>query len=163
MVSSIDETGIESLLFRAGASVCALPLTSVVETMRPLPIQPLAGSSVSAAVLGVAIVRGVALPVVDVGRLLHAGGEGRAARFVVVRVDERGVALAVDEVIGIRSLRANLVHDLPPLLRGAHGDVVEAIGALDRELLIVLRAARLLPPRRPPTRLRPPPPPGDAE
>jgi hypothetical protein len=34
---------------------------------------------------------------------------------------------------------------MPPLLREAQADVVEAIGVLDAQLLLVLRASRILP------------------
>jgi purine-binding chemotaxis protein CheW len=51
----------------------------------------------------------------------------------------------VATVVGIRDLGAVGPEDLPPLLRGARAEVVEAIGVLDTQLLLVLRAARLLP------------------
>jgi chemotaxis signal transduction protein len=35
--------------------------------------------------------------------------------------------------------------EMPPLLREAETDVIDAIGVLDRELLLVLRASRLFP------------------
>jgi purine-binding chemotaxis protein CheW len=34
---------------------------------------------------------------------------------------------------------------MPPLLRGANADVVQAIGTLDAQLLVVLRSSRILP------------------
>jgi len=55
------------LLFRIGGRLCALRLESVLETMRPLPVEPMAGTPPF--VLGISIVRGVAMPVVDPARL----------------------------------------------------------------------------------------------
>jgi purine-binding chemotaxis protein CheW len=88
---------------------------------------------------------------VDVARLLDPSVDPRdpvphgAARFVTVRTSDRTVALAVDAVVGIRGLPAGTLGELPPLLRDAGSDAVAAIGTLDAELLLVLRAARLVP------------------
>jgi chemotaxis signal transduction protein len=54
-------------------------------------------------------------------------------------VGERRVALAVAQVLGIRTLDSG---PLPPLLRA---DALLAIGTLDSELLLVLNSARLIP------------------
>jgi purine-binding chemotaxis protein CheW len=158
-----DELRGESLLFRAGAHLCALPLAHVVETMRPLPIEPIAGGP--RFVRGLAIVRGAPVPVVDLACLLNEGlsareearsgeeGGAPAARFVVLRVAGRSVALVVDGVVGVRALSAEALRELPPLLREARDtresasdvdtSVIESVGTLDAELLLVLRSARL--------------------
>jgi purine-binding chemotaxis protein CheW len=122
--------------------VCALPLQHVIETMRPLPIEALAG--VPRPVSGVAIIRGAAMPVVDLAWLL-AGEESHPTRFVTVSADGRRVALAVDAVVGVRVIPTGSVYDLPPLLRDANGDAIATIGTLDAELLVVLRSGRLVP------------------
>ena len=131
-----------NLIFRTGAHVCALPVSKLVETLRPVPVKPLAG--VPAAVRGVAIVRGAPVPVLDLAALL--GGEGSCSRFVIVRTgEEHRIALAVDEVLGIRSIDPTLWSELPPLLRDACPGVVESIGTLDREALLVLGTGALVP------------------
>jgi purine-binding chemotaxis protein CheW len=130
------------LLCRVATRLCALPLDSVVEIMRPLPTQPLAGAP--SYVPGVAIVRGDAIPVVDLASLLGPDG-AHPTRFVTVRVDGRFVALAVDEVVGVQSVAESGIEELPPLLDGAPANVVSAIGTLDAELLLVLRSVRLVP------------------
>jgi purine-binding chemotaxis protein CheW len=130
------------LLCRARARLCALPLLHVVETMRPLQIDRLAG--MPEFVLGLSMIRGESTLVVDCATLL---GDGRAAnpgRFVTLRTGERTVALAVEEVLGITDLSAAL-RDLPPLLRDASHEVIAAIGTLDAELLLVLNSAQLVP------------------
>ena len=130
------------LVCRVQARLCALPLERVVETLRPLPIEPMAGSP--SFVLGLAVIRGAPLPIVDTARLLGAPHE-RAERFVVVVVDQRRVALAVGSVLGVRKVARGSLQALPPLLRGANTDAIAAVGLLDAELLLVLRSARLLP------------------
>lgn len=131
-----------ALFCRAGSRLCALPLEHVIETMRPLPIEPLTGTPPF--VCGLAIIRGVPVPVLHIGKLLS--GEGTSPRrFVTVKVRNRQVALAVDGVLNVSPLAAALLHELPPLFGDAGSDAVSAIGALDAELLLVLRTARLIP------------------
>ncbi|HVV85259.1 MAG TPA: chemotaxis protein CheW [Kofleriaceae bacterium] len=128
-----------ALVFRAAGRLCALPLEHVVETMRPLPVEPVAGAP--AAVLGAAMVRGEPTPVVDVAMLIDEAA-GARRRFVSARAGRRRVALAVEEVVGVRALPA--ARELPPLFAEG-GDRLAAIARLDGELLRVLNAARLLP------------------
>jgi purine-binding chemotaxis protein CheW len=89
------------------------------------------------------MIRGAPVPVVDARKLLGVTGDA-ATRFVIVRVAQRRVALAVDGVLDVRRIEAEALPGLPPLLRDAQGDLVSAIGALDAELLIVLESARIL-------------------
>src|ERR1700730_16243911 len=131
-----------SLICRVQTRLCALPLEHVVETLRPLPVEPVAGGPPF--VLGLAVIRGAPLPVVDSARLLGAD-DARAGRFVTVNAGNRRVALAVDCVLGVRAVAPESLHALPPLLHQADTDVIAAIGLLDAELLLVLRSARLLP------------------
>jgi purine-binding chemotaxis protein CheW len=131
-----------SLICRVRKRLCALPLEHVIETLRPLPIEPVAGAP--SIVLGLAVIRGIPLPVVDAGRLFGEE-ESQPERFVTLVVGARRIALAVDSVLGVRAVMQDSLHALPPLLREADDGVVTAIGLLDAELLLVLRTARLLP------------------
>jgi purine-binding chemotaxis protein CheW len=131
-----------SLLFTIGARTCCLPLAHVVEVMRPLPVEPLAAAPPF--VLGLAIVRGAPLPVIDGARLLGCTGEV-AERFITIDTGPRRAALAVQAVAGTRLLDLAPLAELPPLVREINAEVVEKIGALDARLLVVLCAARLVP------------------
>jgi purine-binding chemotaxis protein CheW len=122
--------------------VCALPLVHTAEIMRPLPIQAL--ESAPHGVLGAAVVRGEPIPVVSAAALLDAEGESVAGRFVALRVGERRVALAVDAVIGVRTISTEVLGTVPPLLARS-GRAVASLGTLDASLLVVLDAARLIP------------------
>jgi purine-binding chemotaxis protein CheW len=131
------------LFVRAGAHMCALVLANVAEIMRPLPIEPLAGAPET--VRGLSIIHGSPVPVVDLGGLLGSPVQSPSTRFVMIRSGERMVALSVDAVLGIREIASSQLGDMPPLLRDAHAERVEAIGALDAELFLVLNAAHLVP------------------
>src|SRR6266851_8140378 len=128
-----------SLLCRVGVHLCALPLEHVVETMRHLPVEFVGGAPEF--VSGLSIIRGVPLPVVDTGSLLGEKGSPHT-RFVIVKAGSHLVALAVDEVLGLRAIPADSLQELPPLLGNARAELIVSIGAIDSQLLLVLRTAR---------------------
>ena len=123
--------------------ICAVPLAHVIEIMRPLPVESLSG--VPAFVSGVAIIRGIPTPVVDLAAVLGTPNEA-AERFVTMRVGDKQVALSVNAVLGVRDLDTMMTSQkLPPLLQRASKDLVETIGTLDEQVLMVLRAGWELP------------------
>lgn len=130
------------LFVHAAGRACALPITHVVETLRPLPTEPVEGAPPF--VRGLSVIRGHPIPVVDLAALLGTG-ETPANRYVALRAGDRRVALAVEAVDGVATLDAATLEDLPPLLRDAPPGLVEAIAARDSHLLLVLRAAHLIP------------------
>jgi purine-binding chemotaxis protein CheW len=131
------------LICRCGACFCALPLASVVETMRPLPCEPLA--AMPPFLLGVSVIRGAPVPVVDAARLLGSTTPALVRRVVTLKVGERRVGLAVESVIGVRDILATALDDVAPLLREAGEETISAISTLDAQLLLVLQGARLVP------------------
>lgn len=132
------------LICRVGTRLCGLPLEHVVETMRPLPVEPLA--HLPAFVDGLSLIRGRPTPVLDAQRLLGAEAtpEGRG-RYVTLRLGARSAALVVDAVVGVRHVDPSQLAELPALLREPRNDLVLALSTLDRELLVVLERSRLLP------------------
>jgi purine-binding chemotaxis protein CheW len=135
-----------SLLCRVGGHLAAVPLAHVIEIMRPLPMREVA--DVPPFVRGLSVVRGAAVPVLDVARMLGEAAAPLEGRLVCVRsgpAGERVVALLASEVIGVRRFTSAELAALPPLLRGAHGEALQALGALDRELLWILETASVIP------------------
>jgi purine-binding chemotaxis protein CheW len=131
-----------SLVFRAGEHLCALGVESVIEIMRPLPVEALAGAA--SFVAGVSVIRGRPLPVVEVARLV--GGESDpVTRFVVAADGRHPVALAVQSVLGVREFDPRARQDFPPLLRSTRADAVRAVDVVDAEPLLVLDSARIVP------------------
>ena len=132
------------LLVRVGRQLCALPLQHIAETMRPQPVREIAG--VPRFVRGVAVIRGIPVPVVDAASAL-CGGEpsSHVTRFVALKTADRRVALAVDQVVGVRQIDRQHLSELPPLLSAASEQAVSAIGTLDGELLMVLRSGKFVP------------------
>ena len=132
-----------ALLFRAHHRACALPVEDVVEAMRPLPVEEMVGAP--AFVAGVAIIRGVATPVLDAGALLDARSLPRPGRLVLLRSDGRRVGLLVSSVAGVLTFEEEAFEPLPPLLRTADPDRIERLGRVDGALLHVLHRGRLVP------------------
>jgi purine-binding chemotaxis protein CheW len=133
----------KALIVGLKSCVCAVPLTHVIETMRRLPVEPISG--VPSFVQGISIIRGIPTPVVDLGAVLGTPSE-LAERFVTLRVGDKQVALSVNAVLGVRDLDTIMsIRELPPLLQRATKDVVETIGTLDEQVLMVLRAGWELP------------------
>jgi len=117
----------------------ALPLSSVIETMRMLPLSMITGAAPM--VLGVAVVRGRPIPVIDTSFLF--GGQSRhCRRLVTVRARDRAVGLAVDSIIGIRRF-SSLAGDLPPLLR--ESEALTGLQMIDRDLYYLLDTGRAIP------------------
>lgn len=132
-----------ALLARVDGLLCALPIEHVAETMRPLPVEPLSGSPPF--VLGVAVIRGLPTPVVDLAAFLSGRAGAAIGRFVAVRLGERRAALAVAGVLGVRILPPEALAGLPPLLRDVAPGVLAAVGTLDERLLLVLRSGWAMP------------------
>lgn len=124
-----------------------LRLDDCLETMRPLPVEPVPQSPEF--VRGLSIIRGAPVPVVDLSRLLGMprgpSNSNTSTRWVVLAVGARRVALEVGRVEGMRHLRAPQVEALPPLLDNADPTLVVAVSALDAHLALALNAAHIVP------------------
>jgi purine-binding chemotaxis protein CheW len=139
-----DEARKSLLVVDAGGCRAGIPLACVRETMRALPITAVAGTPHF--VLGLSIIRGATVPVVDLGAVLGAREEPRRiGRVVTLEVDGRAVALAVERVIGVSELDARSFERMPQLLSRAAHESVSALALHDSTLLLVLEAARLVP------------------
>jgi purine-binding chemotaxis protein CheW len=141
-VSAVPDATLTSLVFRAGPLLCALPLDEVVETMRPLPTRPLAGTPPF--VLGISVLRGVPTPVLDMARLL-AGEPAEIDRYVAVRTERGPVALAIGQILGIRDTEAGPAEGHPTLVRGVARRFVAGVGTIGVEPLLLLQSMRAVP------------------
>jgi purine-binding chemotaxis protein CheW len=131
------------LLVQVGSRRCALPIADVRENMRPLHTDPVPG--MPPFLLGIAIIRGSPVPVVDLGVLLGLKDEVPIERFVLLASGERKIVLAVESVLGIRQLESADLKELPPLLKDHEQEMIAAIAVKDEQLLVVLRSARMIP------------------
>jgi len=128
------------LLCRAATHRFALPVADVIETMRMLPVEPVAGAP--AMVRGLCVIRGTPTPVVDAAMLFDEK-PAQGDRLVTVRTQTRTVALLADAVDGVRAIAAAELDELPPLLRDAR--TIAGMKTLDEELVFFLQTARAVP------------------
>jgi purine-binding chemotaxis protein CheW len=141
--ASLSSTRLAVVLVRAGNLFCALPLASVIETLRSPPVTAIAGAPQW--VQGVAVIRGATVVVVDLGILLGLdSAEISQARVITLRVGDRVVGLSVESIVGVREFDRTLLSEVPPLLLQAHPEVLNAIGLLDGELMLVLDGSRII-------------------
>lgn len=141
MQGSIERSAV--LLIQVHSLCCALPLSAVIEHMRPLPVVRFSGQPPF--ILGISIIRGVPTPVVDLGFLVAGGELPSPARFVTVRTNGRPAALAVSAVHGLRSLDALQSDQLPTFLHQIEDAAVSALAIHDSKLLAVLNLTRVVP------------------
>lgn len=142
--SLTDSKRLSVLIVVSAGRACAVPLGHVREILRPLPIEPF--RTTASFVLGLSVVRGQSIPVVDLALLL--GGEGAvssSARYVTLKLDGRDVVLSVERVVGVRELRAEQLQALPGLVDCGASGLIDALTTHDGELLRVLRTASVLP------------------
>jgi len=132
-----------ALFCRVRRRLCALPVSCVSEVMRALPISDLQGAP--PVVLGLAVIRGAPVPVVDAGSMLGAG-RSRNGYFVSAGSPQGRFALAVDSVLGLQALGPEGGDVGLPFLDAAGAGVVSSVRALGEEILFVLRATRIVPP-----------------
>ena len=131
-----------SLVFRAGPLLCALRLDEVIETMRPLATQPIAGTP--AFVTGICVMRGIPTLVIDVARLL-GGATAEVSRFISVRTERGPVAFATGAIHGVRTVSAPSTQYSPALLGDGAGRLITAVGTIDAAPVLLLPTMRLVP------------------
>jgi len=134
--------GHNSLVFRAGPLLCALRLDEVIETMRPLATQPIAGTP--AFVTGICIMRGLPTPVIDVARLL-GDATAEVSRFISVRTERGPVAFTAGAIHGVRTVSAQSTQFSPALLGDGPGRLIAAVGTIDAAPVLLLQTMRLVP------------------
>ena len=130
------------LSLRAGGRHCALPLSMVVEVLRPLPVEALRDTPDF--LLGMSVLRGRPVPVLDLARLL-GDAHSEAGRWLHLRLGDRPLALAVDSVDGVQRFEQVEWQRLPTLFDQAEpAPSVARLAELDHQLLTQLDAMRLL-------------------
>ncbi|MGH7481347.1 MAG: chemotaxis protein CheW [Longimicrobiales bacterium] len=132
------------LALSCGMLELALDVDAVEEVLPYGP--PEAAADAPPFVLGVIIVRDVAVPTLDLRRILGqpAAAPSDAARYVLVDVGGLRVALLADAVHDVIDVPESGVRPMPAFIRELTADYVGAVAVEGEGLRIVLRAQRLL-------------------
>lgn len=94
-------------------------------------------------VRGTSFHRGEPVLVVDLAGIFGEPLPAATSRWVALKVDQRRVALAVEQVEGVQEVDAATFEAMPGLMAGA-GPHVAALALHDRRLVWMLDTARLL-------------------
>jgi purine-binding chemotaxis protein CheW len=113
--------------FRVGSSIYAIDVTHVREVVRwqsatPLPKAP-------RLIDGVIDLRGIVVPVVDLGRALGGSAlvPGPGARIAIVDLDGLVMGLAVDAAVEVLAVDVTALEDPPALATHAGYDAARAV------------------------------------
>jgi purine-binding chemotaxis protein CheW len=101
---------------------------------------------VPAFVLGVISLRGVIVPIFDLGQRLHlppVTATGKA-RIIVVKKGEDLSGILVDEVIQVVKVPSAAIEQPPAVLEGIDREFVRGIGRHDGNMLILLHLGKIL-------------------
>jgi len=146
MQTALPSVGAELIAVRVGGQQFAIDIMSVREirgwtTSTPLPHAP-------AHVLGMINLRGVILPVIDLGARLGLGASVPDASSVVVVAQIHGaqVGLMVEAVCDILTVTENMLQAPPDLGGGTTHDFVQGIMTTDGEIVSLLSLEHVLPP-----------------
>jgi purine-binding chemotaxis protein CheW len=134
----------EYLTFFLGREEYAVAIERIREILKSPPITEVPRAP--AHVLGVVMVRGEVIPILDPrGRLgLPAAAPGRLSRVVVVDAGEGPCGLLVDAVSQVVRLPPSAVEARPPSLGGPHAEYVAGLGRQGDGLYILLDLPALL-------------------
>lgn len=126
------------------AEVYALSITEISEIAKPMETTPVPRTADF--VLGVGNVRGLVIPIIDLGRRLMfpALNVSRESRVLIVQVEGEQFGLLVDRVIGVVPIAPEDLEDAPGAIGGTRADFIQALARQDSEILIVLNLAVVL-------------------
>ena len=132
------------LLFRVAGALHACDVGHVREIVRQGPVTRFPGAPPF--VRGLMNLRGEVLTVVDLGLRLAPEGEPLdGGRLIVIQVDDRRLAVAVDEVLEVREITEETAGGAaPPASRGGPRNVARPLGHLDGQIVLLVDLSALV-------------------
>jgi purine-binding chemotaxis protein CheW len=139
------QNGVTLGCFEVDGRLYAIDVTQVREVIRWQPVTPL--PKAPALIEGVIDLRGVVVPVMDLGRSL--GGErveiGSRARIAIADLDGLVVGLIVNSAVEVLAVEASALEDPPLLATQAGYDAMRAVVRRpDAEPILVLSLEHLI-------------------
>jgi len=125
--SGVGDVTVDLACFEIAGRVYGIDVLQIREIVRAQPVTPLPNAP--ALIEGVVDLRGVIVPVVDLGRAL--GGEPihdeGSARIAVLEVDDMVLGLRVEAAVDVLSVGARSVEAPPALATNSGYDAVRAV------------------------------------
>ena len=129
--------------FRVGQETFGVPIASVQEILRPLPVTPVPG--VPPHVEGVINLRGRIVSVVDLRKRCGAPAEShRRNRIVVAETEGRRIGLMVDSASEVLRIAENTIEPPASVFGEAEPGFVTGVAKLANRLVILVDLAKLL-------------------
>ena len=121
------ETTVDFACFEARGRVYGIEVLQIREIVRSQEVTPLPRAP--ALIEGVIDLRGVVIPVIDLGRVLcgQRAEEGSETRIAILEVDGMVLGLRVDAAVDVISVEASDVDEPPALATHAGYDTVRAV------------------------------------
>jgi purine-binding chemotaxis protein CheW len=125
--ATATDSTVELACFEARGRVYGIEVLQIREIVRSQEVTPLPGAP--QLIEGVIDLRGVVIPVVDLGRALcgERAEEGLEARIAILDVDGMVFGLRVDAAVDVISVEASDVDEPPALATHAGYDTVRAV------------------------------------
>lgn len=139
-----EENAVQWLTFSLGDEEYVLELSAVLELIKPRHLTEL--PQVPEYLLGIVSLRGVIVPIIDLGRrlLLASNVDPGQQRVIVCVFGEQRVGLLVDRVTQVVRMNPERV-EAPPLLPDApEKDFVAGVGRIEGRMLILLNLEKLM-------------------
>lgn len=129
--------------FRVGQETFGVPIGSVQEILRPLPVTPVPGAPPH--VEGVINLRGRIISVVDLRKRCGAPAEPqRRNRIVVAETGGRSIGLMVDSASEVLRIAENSIEPPASVFGQAEPGFVTGVAKLANRLVILVDIAKLL-------------------
>lgn len=141
----LDDNRVDLATFEVQGRVYALDVAQIREIVRGQDVTPLPRAP--ALIEGVIDLRGLVVPVIDLGRALHGAGleETPSTRIVLIEVDGLLMGLRVDAAIDVLAAEAGMLEAPPALASHAGYDAVRAVVRRpDARPVLVLSVEHLL-------------------
>jgi purine-binding chemotaxis protein CheW len=121
------ETTVDFACFEARGRVYGIEVLQIREIVRSQEVTPLPRAP--ELIEGVIDLRGVVIPVIDLGRVLcgQRAEEGSETRLAILEVDGMVLSLRVDAAVDVISVEASDVDEPPALATHAGYDTVRAV------------------------------------
>jgi purine-binding chemotaxis protein CheW len=134
----------ELLCFRVGTEQYAINIMEIKEIIKPREITEV--PRVPDFISGVLSLRGIIIPVFNMGRRLHLAPIGHSVkeRIIVVNRGEELFGILVDEVLQVVKVNQEAIEQPPAVLEGIDRDFVRGIGRHGGRMLILLNLESIL-------------------
>jgi len=139
-----EENVVQWLTFFLGVEEYALELSSVLELIRPRHLTEL--PQVPDYVLGIVSLRGVIVPVIDLGRRLNLEQYPDPAqqRVIVCSSAEQRIGLLVDRVAQVVRINSDQIEAPPMVTDSSDHDFVAGVGRIKDRMMILLNQDKVM-------------------